>query len=43
MALIMDAVPNSKVHGANVGPIWGREDRSGAAGIGLGRRYFPSA
>ena len=25
----MDSIPDSKVHGANMGPIWGRQDPGG--------------
>ena len=27
---IINAVPDSKVHGANMGPIWGRQDPGGS-------------
>ena len=26
---LIEIVPDSKVHGANIGPIWGRKDPSG--------------
>ena len=29
MKLINQTIPDSKVHGANMGPIWGRQDPGG--------------
>ena len=29
-ATAMEATPDSKVHGANMGPIWGRRDPGGS-------------
>ena len=30
LSWVMNDVPDSKVHGANMGPIWGRQDPGGS-------------